>query len=95
MRTSNFHQAHYSKFYRFYLYHDFDNQLLSNFTFVSTDYQSHGKGRNDRTWSSEPGENLMFSFLIKDKELLKQSPIISLLSAVEVAKVLETYKINT
>ena len=69
-------------------------KLLSDFTFVSADYQSCGKGRNDRTWTSEPGENLMFSFLIKNEKLIKQSPIISLLSAIEVAKVIETYKIK-
>ena len=69
-------------------------RLMDNFTFVSTDYQSNGKGRNDRTWTSEKGENLMFSFLIKDEALLKQSPIISLLSAVEVAKSIEAYKIK-
>ena len=69
-------------------------KLLSDFTFVSTDYQSNGKGRNDRTWTSEPGENLMFSFLIKNEKLIKQSPIISLLSAIEVAKVIEAYKIK-
>ena len=69
-------------------------RLLDNFTFVSTDYQSHGKGRNDRVWSSQKGENLMFSFLIKDKALLNKAPIISLLSAVIIAKALETYKIK-
>ena len=69
-------------------------RLLDNFTFVSADYQSNGKGRNDRTWTSEKGENLMFSFLIKDELLIKQSPIISLLSAVEVAKSIETYEIK-
>ena len=66
-------------------------RLLNNFTFVSADYQSHGKGRNDRTWTSNPGENLMFSFLIKDEPLLKQSSIISLLTAIEVAKIIESY----
>ena len=69
-------------------------RLLDNFTFASTDYQSHGKGRNDRVWNSNRGENLMFSFLIKDESLLKLAPIISLLSAVEIAKALETYKIK-
>ena len=69
-------------------------QLLNSFTFVSTDYQTAGKGRNERTWISEPGENLMFSFLIKEKELLDKAPIISLLVAVEIAKVLESYKIK-
>ena len=68
-------------------------RLLSNFTFVSTDYQSKGKGRNNRSWTSKPGENLMFSFLIKDEALIIHAPIISLLTAIEVAKLLEAYKI--
>ena len=69
-------------------------RLLNNFTFVSADYQSHGKGRNDRTWTSNPGENLMFSFLIKDEPLLKQSSIISLLTAIEVTKIIESYSLK-
>ena len=69
-------------------------RLLDNFTFVSADYQKRGKGRNDRVWQSNPGENLMFSFLIKDEALLKKSNIISLLTAIEVARVIEAYKVN-
>ena len=69
-------------------------QLLSDFTFASTDYQSRGKGRNDRVWSSEAGENLMFSFLIKNEELLKKSTILSILTGVEVAKEIEKYGID-
>ena len=61
-------------------------KLLNDFTFASADYQSHGKGRNDRVWESNSGENLMFSFLIKNEELMKQFNIISILTAVEVAK---------
>ena len=68
--------------------------LLSDFTFASTDYQSHGKGRNDRVWSSEPGENLMFSFLIKNEELMKKSTILSILTGIEVAKEIEKYGID-
>ena len=89
-----YHQLHFQEIDSTNTYLKNTYKLLGNFTFVSTDYQSHGKGRNDRVWNSEPGENLMFSFLIKDANLIKQSPIISLLSAVEVAKVLETYKIK-
>lgn len=69
-------------------------QLLDNFTFVSADYQSAGKGRNDRKWESAKGCNLMFSFLIKDKKLLKKAPILSILTAVEVSKLLERYGLN-
>lgn len=69
-------------------------KLLSNFTFASANYQTNGKGRNDRVWESNIGENLMFSFLIKDKELMKESPILSVLTAVEVAKEVERYGIT-
>ena len=69
-------------------------QLLDNFTFVSADYQSKGKGRNDRVWESVKGLNLMFSILIKDSKLLEVSTILSLMTAVEVAKLLERYGIN-
>ena len=69
-------------------------QILDNFTFVTADYQSHGKGRNDRVWSSESGANLMFSFLIKETALLKKYSALSIISAVEVAKLLESYKIK-
>ena len=67
---------------------------LDDFTFVSADYQTAGKGRNDRTWISEPGENLMFSLLIKDEKLLEKASILSLIVAVEIAKALEAYKIK-
>ena len=69
-------------------------KLLNNFTFVVAEFQSKGKGRNDRVWSSEEGANLMFSFLIKDQNLLKKYSALSIISAVEVAKVLEGYQIK-
>lgn len=69
-------------------------KLLDNFTFVVAEFQSKGKGRNDRVWSSEEGANLMFSFLIKDQDLLKKYSALSIISAVEVAKVLEGYQIK-
>ena len=69
-------------------------QLLDNFTFVTADYQSKGKGRNDRVWESSKGLNLMFSILIKDPKLLEVSTILSLMTAVELAKLLERYDID-
>ena len=65
--------------------------LLNDFTFVTADYQSKGKGRNDRVWSSNKGENLMFSFLIKNPALLRKYGALSLITAIEVAKLLEAY----
>ena len=69
-------------------------KLLNNFTFVVADYQTNGKGRNDRVWSSEEGQNLMFSFLIKDPNLLKKYSALSIISAVEVARLLEAHQIK-
>ena len=66
-------------------------RLLDDFTFASTDYQSHGKGRYDRIWQSNCGENIMFSFLIKNAELMKESSILSIATASEVAKLIEEY----
>ena len=70
-------------------------KLLDDFTFASADYQAHGKGREDRVWQSNNGENLMFSFLIKNEELMKKSAILSILTAVEVAKEIEKYGIDS
>ena len=69
-------------------------QLLDDFTFATADFQSHGKGRNDRVWQSNSGENLMFSFLIKNKELMKKAESFSILTAVEVAELIEKYDIE-
>ena len=90
----NYHHLHFKEIDSTNNYLKNSYRLLNNFTFVSADYQSNGKGRYNRTWNSEPGENLMFSVLIKDTGLLKHSSIISLLVAVEVAKALEAYKIK-
>lgn len=69
-------------------------QLLDDFVFAVADYQSHGKGRNDRVWQSNSGENLMFSFLIKNKELINKAESFSILTAVEVASLIEKYDID-
>ena len=69
-------------------------QLLDDFTFATADHQSHGKGRNDRVWQSNIGENLMFSFLIKNKELISKAESFSILTAVEVASLIEKYNIG-
>ena len=69
-------------------------RLLDDFTFVSADYQSQGKGREDRVWQSQSGMNLMFSFLIKNDSLIKQSSFLSIMTAIEIAKEIERLGIN-
>ena len=87
----NYHVIHFDEIDSTNNYLKNSYKLLNDFTFVTADYQSKGKGRNDRVWSSNKGENLMFSFLIKNPKLLKKYGALSLITAIEVAKLLEAY----
>ena len=69
-------------------------KLLDNFTFASADYQSKGRGRNDRVWESGKGLNLMFSFLVKNDELIQRSITLSIFTALEIVDLLEEYNIQ-
>ena len=90
----NYHYIHFDEIDSTNNYLKNSYPLLDNFTIVSADYQSKGKGRNDRIWESNKGSNLMFSILIKDPKLIEISSLLSLYSAVEVSKLLESYHIN-
>lgn len=90
----NYHYIHFDEIDSTNSYLKNTYKLLDNFTFVSADYQSKGKGRNDRVWESVKGLNLMFSILIKDPKLLNESAFLSIMIAVEVSKVLERYNIK-
>ena len=67
--------------------------VLDDFTFVSTDYQSLGKGRNDRVWLANKNENLMFSLLLKNRDIIMDS-FISLVAAVSISEIVERYARN-
>ena len=90
----NYHYIHFDEIDSTNNYLKNSYPLLDNFTIVSADYQSKGKGRNDRIWESNKGSNLMFSILIKDPKLIEISSLLSLYAAVEVSKLLESYHIN-
>ena len=64
---------------------------LENLTFVSADYQSNGHGRMGRSWKSKSGENLMFSFIVKDPLLIKKFSSISISSAVATLITLKSF----
>lgn len=87
----NYHVIHFDEIDSTNNYLKNSYKLLNDFTFVTADYQSKGKGRNDRVWSSNKGENLMFSFLIKNPVLLRKYGALSLITAIEIAKLLEAY----
>ena len=42
------------------------NQLLENFTVVTAENQTKGKGQMGAVWNSEPGKNLIMSVLVTD-----------------------------
>jgi len=62
---------------------------LENFTFVRSDYQILGKGRNERIWNSNKGDNLLFSLLIKDAHLVNKGGLLSLIASISIAQFLE------
>ena len=64
---------------------------LDNFTFVDASFQTSGRGRNNRNWKSEKGENLLFSLLIKDEVLINKFKSLSIISALSV---IETINID-
>jgi BirA family biotin operon repressor/biotin-[acetyl-CoA-carboxylase] ligase len=43
-----------------------NNQTLENFTVVTAENQTKGKGQMGAVWLSEPGKNLIMSVLVKD-----------------------------
>lgn len=68
--------------------------LMRNFTFVSADYQTAGRGRIGRRWESAAKQNLTFSVLIKDKALVEKFGLISVGSAVAVMNVLKSFGVS-
>ncbi len=68
--------------------------FLKNLTFVSCDNQTSGHGRLGRTWTSNKGENLTFSFLIKDKKIIDKVNGLSLLIGVCVFKALKIFNLS-
>lgn len=69
-------------------------QKLENFTFVSANYQTKGHGRYNRKWYGECKKDLMFSILIKDKELISKYSYLSLASAAIIYKTLKELDIK-
>ena len=75
-----------------YLKKNYNN--LDDYTFVSASYQTKGHGRNNRKWFGESNKDLMFSILIKDKELTSKYGCLSLASSVVIYEVLKELNIK-
>jgi len=44
----------------------FNRQVLDNFTTITAESQTKGKGQMGSVWSSEPGKNIIMSILVKE-----------------------------
>lgn len=66
-----------------------NRSIFEDFTFVRANFQSSGKGREDRKWISPKNENLLFSILIKDKNVIKNFKALSIATATLIARFLE------
>ncbi len=69
-------------------------QDYQNFTFVSADSQTAGKGRENKSWSSEKGKNLLFSVLIKNEKLIEKYKTLSIICGYSVLEILKDYGIE-
>jgi BirA family biotin operon repressor/biotin-[acetyl-CoA-carboxylase] ligase len=49
-----------------YLKHNSNLDLLPNFTVVTAEEQTNGRGQRGASWVSEPGKNLLVSILVRD-----------------------------
>lgn len=58
-------------------------------TVLLAEFQSKGRGRKDRTWVSNAGQNLTFSILLKEEFKEKKVNLINLGSALSVAQSIE------
>lgn len=75
-----------------YLKHNYKD--YDTFTFVSANYQSDGHGRNNRNWYGQKGKDLLFSFLIKDKEIIENYAKLSLICAKTIMELLLEFGIK-
>jgi len=58
---------------------------------VTADFQTAGRGRRGRSWSAQPGENLLFSLIARDVPV----EWLGMACALAVADVVESFGLNT
>jgi len=69
-------------------------QKLENFTIVTTENQTQGKGQRENIWRVEPNKNLTFSILYKNYDNLENSVFdLNVAVCVSIIEVLEKIKI--
>ena len=62
------------------------------FTCVTADEQTAGRGRRDRSWHSAPGEGVYLSVLLRPEINAEKFPLLSLMAAVAVAEAVQAVR---
>ena len=65
--------------------HEIARKGANHGTLVITDYQTHGRGRLERKWLSPPGEDLLFSLILRPAETPAQAFQITATTSLAVA----------
>jgi len=65
------------------------DRKLQNGTLFLAEYQTNGKGRLDRIWTSQKNNNLTFSILLKEVNKLSEINLINLATSLAVAQSIE------
>ncbi len=58
-------------------------------TVVVTEFQTHGRGRHGRPWTASPGENLLFSVVLRPSISRASAGLLTFFAAVSVARGIE------
>jgi BirA family transcriptional regulator, biotin operon repressor / biotin---[acetyl-CoA-carboxylase] ligase len=75
-----------------YLKYFAKKSTLAEGTTVVTEHQTHGKGQHANKWESKPGENALFSVLLKPKDLAgEQINSLSFLTGLAVRATIQKY----
>ena len=68
---------------------------LDNLSVVAVRCQTKGRGQHTNTWETEPGQNLTFTIVLKDLQILPSEQIaISQITALSVVEFLEMHDIS-
>lgn len=69
-------------------------ESFDNYTIVTANYQTKGKGRLSRTWQANNGENIIMSLLVKEFKTRTDLNLLSLVAGGSVHKFLNKYTNN-
>lgn len=69
-------------------------EFLDNYTIVTANYQTNGRGRLSRTWEASSGENIIMSLLVKEFKDRTDLNLLSLVTGASVHKFLSKYTNN-